>query len=108
MMTLAHRRSVDRVRAVSTESVRERYGELNGDRELDRVPNEVETRLDAERAREAMRSLTEIERQAVMLSYFGGFSQTEVARFLGLPLGTAQSRIRDGLIGLRNALGVGT
>src|SRR5918997_620706 len=107
MVARSIRRSVDRVRAVSMESVRERYGELNG-RELDRVPNEVETRLDAERAREAMRSLTEIERQAVMLSYFGGFSQTEVARFLGLPLGTAKSRIRDGLIGLRNALGVET
>jgi RNA polymerase sigma-70 factor, ECF subfamily len=102
---VAHSRSVDRVRAVSKESAHERYVELNGDREFDRSSDEIESGLDAERAREALRSLTEIQRQAVTLVYFKGYSQTEVARLLGLPLGTVKSRIRDGLIGLRDALG---
>jgi RNA polymerase sigma-70 factor, ECF subfamily len=108
MMAMAHNLSVDRVRAVSKESAQERYVELNGDGEFDRSSDEIESRLDADRAREALRSLTEIQRQAVTLVYFKGYSQTEVARLLGLTLGTVKSRIRDGLIGLRNALGVGT
>jgi RNA polymerase sigma-70 factor, ECF subfamily len=108
MIAMAHSLSVDRVRAVSKESAQERYVELNGDREFDRSSDEIESRLDADRAREALRSLTEIQRQAVTLVYFKGYSQTEVARLLGLPLGTVKSRIRDGLIGLRDALGVGT
>lgn len=108
MMAVAHRRSVARVRAVSKESASERFASLNGGRELNRVSDEVDVRLDADRACEAMRSLTDIQRQAVTLAYFGGCSQTEVARLLGLPLGTVKLRIKDGLIGLRNALGVGT
>jgi RNA polymerase sigma-70 factor, ECF subfamily len=108
MMSVVHRRSLDRMRKISKEPAREQYA-TNGDGEFDRLSDEViESRLDADRAREAMRSLTDIERKAVTLAYFKGYSQTEVARLLGLPLGTVKSLIRDGLIGLRNALGVRT
>ena len=108
MMSLAHCHSMDRIRAISKEPASEQYAAINGSREFDRAADEVETRLDAERAREALRSLTDIQRQAVTLAYFKGYSQTEVARLLGLPLGMVKTRIRDGLVGLRNALGVGT
>jgi RNA polymerase sigma-70 factor, ECF subfamily len=109
MMSMVHRRSLDRMRRISKEPAREQYATANGDREFDRLSDEViESRLDADRAREAMRSLTDIERQALTLAYFKGCSQTEVARLLGLPLGTVKSLIRDGLIGLRDALGVRT
>jgi len=53
-----------------------------------------------------MASLTAIQREALTLAYFGGYTQSQVAQLLKLPLGTVKTRIRDGLIGLRDALGV--
>jgi RNA polymerase sigma-70 factor (ECF subfamily) len=107
MMALAHNRAVERARAVSKEPADDRYP-ASGPREFDRFSEEIESRLNTEQAREALRALPEVQRQAVRLAYLNGYSQTEIARLLGLPLGTVKSRIRDGLIGLRNALGVGT
>ena len=73
-----------------------------------RAGDEVVRSPPAELAGDAMHSLTEIQRQVVTLTYFGGFSQSEVAQILGLPLVTVKARIRDGLTVLRDALGVGT
>jgi RNA polymerase sigma-70 factor, ECF subfamily len=107
MMTMAHRRAVDRVRSVSSEVARdERYAFSGGDREIDQVWDGVEQRLDVERVRRGMASLTPIQREALTLAYFGGYTQSQVAQLLKLPLGTVKTRIRDGLIGLRDALGV--
>jgi RNA polymerase sigma-70 factor, ECF subfamily len=107
MTTMAHRRAVDRVRSVSSEVARdERYAYHGGDREIDQVWDGVEQRLDVERVRKGMASLTPIQREALTLAYFGGYTQSQVAQLLKLPLGTVKTRIRDGLIGLRDALGV--
>lgn len=107
MTTMAHRRAVDRVRSVSSEMARdERYAFHSGDREIDEVWDGVEQRLDIERVRKGMASLTAIQREALTLAYFGGYTQSQVAQLLKLPLGTVKTRIRDGLIGLRDALGV--
>jgi RNA polymerase sigma-70 factor, ECF subfamily len=106
MTTVAHRRAVDRVRSVSSEVARDdRYATATADRAVDDVWAGVEQRLDAERVRKGMASLTAIQREAITLAYFGGYSQSQVAQLLNLPLGTVKTRIRDGLIGLRNALG---
>ena len=106
MTTMAHRRAVDRVRSVSSEVARdERYALHRGDREIDQVWDGVEQRLDVERVRKGMASLTPIQREALTLAYFGGYTQSQVAQLLKLPLGTVKTRIRDGLIGLRDALG---
>jgi RNA polymerase sigma-70 factor (ECF subfamily) len=107
MTTMAHRRAVDRVRSVSSEVARdERYAFHRGDREIDQVWDGVEQRLDVDRVRKGMASLTPIQREALTLAYFGGYTQSQVAQLLKLPLGTVKTRIRDGLIGLRDALGV--
>lgn len=107
MTTMAHRRAVDRVRSVSSEVARdERYALHRGDREIDQVWDGVEQRLDVDRVRKGMASLTPIQREALTLAYFGGYTQSQVAQLLKLPLGTVKTRIRDGLIGLRDALGV--
>ena len=107
MTTMAHRRAVDRVRSVSSEVARdERYAVTGADREVDHVWEGVEQKLDVERVRRGMASLTAIQREALTLAYFGGYTQSQVATLLKLPLGTVKTRIRDGLIGLRDALGV--
>ncbi|HEY5821320.1 MAG TPA: ECF RNA polymerase sigma factor SigK [Propionibacteriaceae bacterium] len=107
MTTMAHRRAVDRVRSVTSEVARdERYAVAGQEREVDHVWDGVEQKLDVERVRKGMASLTEIQREALTLAYFGGYTQSQVAQLLKLPLGTVKTRIRDGLIGLRDALGV--
>lgn len=63
--------------------------------------------LESERVHKAMESLTEVQRQAIKLAYYGGYSYGEVAQALDLPLGTVKTRIRDGMIRLRDTLGVG-
>ncbi len=105
--TMAHRRAVDRVRSVTSEVARdEKYAISEAGRDVDHVWEGVEQKLDAERVRKGMGSLTPIQREALTLAYFGGYTQSQVAALLKLPLGTVKTRIRDGLIGLRDALGV--
>ena len=105
--TMAHRRAVDRVRSVTSEVARdEHYARADPSREVDDVWEGVSSRLDADRVRKGMESLTPIQREALALAYFGGYTQSQVAERLKVPLGTVKTRIRDGLISLRNVLGV--
>jgi RNA polymerase sigma-70 factor, ECF subfamily len=106
LTSMAHRHFVDQLRAMSKESVPERYAVLNGEREFDHGAPNGGSRLDAERARKALCSLSPTHREALTLAYFGGYSQTEVARILGLPLGVVKRSIRDGLAALSEAMGV--
>ena len=109
MLTIAHRRAVDRVRSVSSEVARdERYAVAAVVRDSDHAWEGVEKKMDVERVRRGMASLTAIQREALVLAYFGGYTQSQVATLLKLPLGTVKTRMRDGLIGLRDALGVET
>ena len=107
MTTMAHRRAVDRVRSITSEVARDqRYAVAGSGREVDQVWDGVEQKLDVERVRKGMASLTAIQQEALHLAYFGGYTHVQVASMLKLPLGTVKTRIRDGLIGLRDALGV--
>jgi RNA polymerase sigma-70 factor (ECF subfamily) len=107
MLTMAHRRAVDRVRA--SQSSRERdskVGIRDYDREYDQVAEHVEITLEGERVKKALGGLTELQRQAVELAYYGGLSHSEISAELHVPVGTIKTRIRDGMIRLRDALGV--
>jgi RNA polymerase sigma-70 factor, ECF subfamily len=107
ILTMAHRRAIDRVR--SEQSSRDRTERVAGrehSRPFDDVAEQVETSLDHDRVRVALGTLTDLQRQAVELAYYQGYTYREVAELLDTPLGTIKTRMRDGLIRLRDAMGV--
>lgn len=107
VMMLAHRRAVDRVRSEQAASDREsKAASQDAQTAYDEVAEQVEARLDRERVRHCMDSLTVLQRESVMLAYYRGHSYREVSELLGLPVGTVKTRMRDGLIRLRDCLGV--
>jgi RNA polymerase sigma-70 factor (ECF subfamily) len=107
VVTMAHRRAVDRVRSEQAATNREEKIALRDlERPYDSVSEEVEQNLERERVVRALGDLTELQREAVTLAFYGGHTHTEVAELLDVPLGTIKTRIRDGLIRLRDALGV--
>jgi RNA polymerase sigma-70 factor, ECF subfamily len=103
--TLAHRRAVDRVRSEQASRDRDdRVSRRDEARAFDEVADEVQVRLDHWQVRKALATLTERQREAIELAYFGGHTYRDVARVLDIPEGTAKSRLRDGLLRLRTAL----
>jgi RNA polymerase sigma-70 factor (ECF subfamily) len=107
VMTMAHRRAVDRVRSEQAASDRhDRAGRQDLEPAYDEVVEAVETRLEREAVRRCLSSLTQLQRESVALAYYGGYSYREVAELLEVPLGTVKTRMRDGLIRLRDCLGV--
>lgn len=107
LCTLAHRRAVDTVR--SNEAARRRdsqEGLLQWEQQVVDVQEEGIMRVESGRVRIAMGELTASQAEAIRLAYFGGYSHPEVAALLDIPLGTAKTRIRDGMIVLRDRLGV--
>ncbi len=104
--TLAHRRAIDRVRSEQASRVRQdRDANQTIRNERDVVAAEVESSFDQVRVRRALLQLSELQREAVELAYFGGHTYREVAVLLDVAEGTVKSRIRDGMIRLRDELG---
>ncbi|MEP7025139.1 MAG: ECF RNA polymerase sigma factor SigK [Actinomycetota bacterium] len=104
LMTLAHRRAVDRVRSEQRATEREKRATV-AEIDYDEVLEAVESALDRERVRRCLGTLTELQRESVTLAYYGGYSYSEVATLLGVPAGTVKTRMRDGLIRIRDCLG---
>ena len=104
-LTIAHRRAVDRVRAETAGSRREQKAApaLPHD---DDVAEVVATTLDHQRVRRCLGGLTELQRESIKLAYYGGYTYPQVAQLLGVALGTVKTRIRDGLIRMRDCMEV--
>ncbi|BAJ26496.1 MULTISPECIES: ECF RNA polymerase sigma factor SigK [Kitasatospora] len=109
VLTIAHRRAVDRVRSAQAAADRDRRAATaaHGGAAYDEVAEQVEGRLEREQVRRCLRTLTELQRESLTLAYYRGYSYPEVAEVLGAPLGTVKTRMRDGLIRMRDCLGVG-
>ena len=99
---------MDRVRSAEAASKRDvTYHQRNQPVDHDSTAEAGLASLEAQRVRSALGSLTAVQREALELAYFGGYTHSEVAAMLDLPIGTAKTRIRDGLIRLRDTMGVG-
>jgi RNA polymerase sigma-70 factor (ECF subfamily) len=108
LLTIVHRRAVDRVRSAEAADRRDAaYGRREAAIAHDETAETATASIQAGRVRAAVADLTTKQREAVELAFLGGYTHSEVATMLDLPVGTAKTRIRDGLIRLRDALGVG-
>ncbi|RZS82984.1 RNA polymerase sigma-70 factor (ECF subfamily) [Motilibacter rhizosphaerae] len=106
-LTIAHRRSVDRVRSEQAAGERDqRVGLRDIGVPHDEVAEAVELRLEHEQVRRCLGGLTGLQHEAIELAYWKGLTYREVAELLGSPLGTVKARLRDGLVKLRDCLGV--
>jgi RNA polymerase sigma-70 factor (ECF subfamily) len=104
-LTIAHRRAVDRVRAENAATARDQKF-LSDPVSTDDVAELAEAALDRQRVRRCLSSLTELQAEAIKLAYYGGYSYPQVAELLGVALGTIKTRIRDGLIRMRDCMEV--
>lgn len=103
--TIAHRRAVDRVRSEQAHRDRDRAEMFTAPPHVS-GPDELTVDHDAQqRAASALDMLSAPQREALELAYYGGLTHVEVADRLGIALGTAKTRIRDGLLRLRAVMG---
>jgi RNA polymerase sigma-70 factor (ECF subfamily) len=106
IFTITHRRAVDKVRAEQSHSDAQSRLREQADIPYDEVSERVTANMEGRRVRSCLDSLTELQRQAITLAYYQGLTYPQVAGLLGAALPTIKSRMRDGLIRLRDCLGV--
>jgi RNA polymerase sigma-70 factor (ECF subfamily) len=107
ILTITHRRAVDRVRAAQSGADRERrVAAASVETPYDDVVEEVTASLEQQQVRRCLKGLTDLQREAITLAYYDGFTYREVADKLDAALPTIKSRMRDGLIRMRDCLGI--
>ncbi len=105
IFTIAHRRAVDRVRSEQASADRAaRVGAASGCTPFDEVVDETMLRLEQQQVRRCLKDLTELQRQAITLAYYDGNSYREVSELLDTALPTIKTRMRDGLVRLRDCM----
>ena len=106
LMTLAHRRAVDRVRSEQAATQREsRYGAANVELPADRVAEAVISNDERRQVTVCLDSLTDAQRECIQLAYYEGLTYVQVSERLAANLATIKSRMRDAIRGLRKCLG---
>jgi RNA polymerase sigma-70 factor (ECF subfamily) len=107
LLTIAHRRAVDRVRSSQASQARDlRIGIKEFQDSYEDVEENAILHDETERVARALQQLSAPQREAIQLAYFGGYTHLEVAELLKVPVGTAKTRIRDGMGKLRELMGV--
>jgi RNA polymerase sigma-70 factor (ECF subfamily) len=107
VLTITHRRAVDWVRSEQASQARQRRA-ASEQVPYDEVAEAVTARLEHQQVRRCLKTLTNLQREAITLAYYGGHTYREVAALLSVTLPTIKTRMRDGLIRLRDCLGVTT
>jgi RNA polymerase sigma-70 factor (ECF subfamily) len=102
-LTIARRRAVDRVRRTAAATARDQQAALPT-ADWDQIHDSVQDTLDRERLLRCMAQLSDLQREAIALTFYGGRTHVQAAEILGAPLGTVKARIRDALIKLRDSM----
>lgn len=107
LLTLAHRRAVDRVRSEQAASQREsRYGAANVEPPFDQVADSAILSDERRQVTDCLGALTDTQREAIQLAYYDGLTYVQVSEQLSANLATIKSRMRDAILGLRRCLGL--
>lgn len=107
LLTIAHRRAVDRVRSSQASQARDlRIGIKEFQDSYEDVEEHAILHDETVRVSRALQQLSAPQREAIQLAYFSGYTHLEVAELLKIPVGTAKTRIRDGMGKLRELMGV--
>ena len=105
LLSIVHHRAIDAVRRRRpTTELPDTEGVPPQQLRLPDVWSEVSAALDADMVRTALAALSDVQREALELAYFGGLTQVEIAERTATPLGTVKSRMRLGLLAMRAAL----
>jgi RNA polymerase sigma factor (sigma-70 family) len=109
LLSIVHHRAIDAIRRRrATTALPEIDSALPAALTLPDVWGEVSASLDSVTVREALVALSDVQREALELAYFGGLTQKEIAERTGTPLGTVKSRMRLGLLAMRRSLEMGS
>jgi RNA polymerase sigma-70 factor (ECF subfamily) len=106
ILTIAHRRAVDAVRHDQAATNRENRYDWSDGPAFDEVEETVTIRLEHEQVRRCLNELTTLQREAIELAYYRGFTYAEVAQALGASPAAVKTRMRDGIVRLRDCMGV--
>jgi len=106
VLTLAHRRAVDAVRHDQAATNRENSYDWTSGPDYDEVNETVTVRLEHEQVRRCMEGLTDLQREAINLAYYQGYTYAQCATVLDANTSTIKTRMRDGLVRLRDCMGV--